>query len=209
MRNSNLPIAPQIVRLINAMRRLPGIGQKNAERLTYYLVKMPREDALDLAEAILSVKDDITLCEMCMNISEARLCTICDSDGRDGTLVCVVQQPLDIMALEKTGSYKGLYHVLHGALSPIRGIGPSEIKIQELLNRVVTGSASEVIIATNPNLEGEATALYIQSKLATMDVKVTKLGRGLPSGSDLEYADDSTLLYALETRVEMPLQHNR
>ena len=191
-----------ISRLIEEFHKLPGIGPKSAARLTFYLLRMPGEEAKSLAEAILAVKEKVVLCSLCQNIADRDPCAICRSDGRDRTAICIVEEPLDILALEHTGQYRGLYHVLHGVLSPMDGIGPEDLKIKELLARLQDGSVKEVIMATNPNLEGEATAMYLHRIIAPLGIKVTRLARGLPMGGDLEYADDVTLSRALEGRQE-------
>jgi recombination protein RecR len=164
---------------------------------------MPEEEARALAEAIIAVKEKTVLCSSCQNITESDPCAICTNRERDHSIICVVKDPLDILALERTGQYKGLYHVLHGVLSPMDGIGPDDLKIKELLQRLKTGSVKEIIIATNPNLEGEATAMYLQRLLLPLGVRLTRLARGLPIGGDLEYADEITLTHALEGRQEM------
>ena len=191
-----------ISRLIEEFHKLPGIGPKSAARLTFYLLRMPGEEAKALAEAILAVKEKVVLCSLCQNIADRDPCAICRSDGRDRTAICIVEEPLDILALERTGQYSGLYHVLHGVISPMDGIGPEDLKIKELLPRLQDGSVTEVILATNPNLEGEATAMYLHRIIAPLEIKVTRLARGLPMGGDLEYADDVTLSRALEGRQE-------
>ena len=191
-----------ISRLIEEFHKLPGIGPKSAARLTFYLLRMPGEEAKALAEAILAVKEKVVLCSLCQNIADRDPCAICRSDGRDRTAICIVEEPLDILALERTGQYSGLYHVLHGVISPMDGIGPEDLKIKELLPRLQDGSVKEVILATNPNLEGEATAMYLHRIIAPLEIKVTRLARGLPMGGDLEYADDVTLSRALEGRQE-------
>ena len=198
-----VPTAQPVSRLIEELNKLPGIGPKSAQRLTYFLVRMPEKEARALAEAILAVKDKLVLCSICHNITDADPCLICRGEGRDKTKICVVEEPLDILALERTREYKGLYHVLHGVISPMDGIGPDELKIKELLKRVEAGGVEEVILATNPNLEGEATAMYIHRLLAPLGVRVTRLARGLPVGADLEYADEVTLTRALEGRQEI------
>jgi recombination protein RecR len=195
--------AAPVARLIEAFHRLPGIGPKTAQRLTYHLVRMPREQAEELAGAILAVKDRIVLCMKCMNISETPECSICSDPRRDHTLICVVEEPLDVVAIERTRAFKGLYQVLHGVISPVNGIGPEDLKIRELLERLRDGSVREIIVATNPNLEGEATAMYLQRLISPLGVKVTRLARGLPTGADLEYSDDATLAHALEARSEL------
>jgi recombination protein RecR len=193
-------VAEPVSRLIDEFSRLPGIGPKTAQRLTYHLLRMPAEQALALADAISQVKDRVTFCSICYNVTESDPCDICRSDTREQSLVCVVEEPLDVLALERTGSFSGVYHVLHGALSPVDGIGPSELKIDALVKRVQKGVIREVILATNPNVEGEATASYTARLLAPYSVRLTRLARGLPVGGDLEYADDVTLRRALEGR---------
>ena len=196
--------APPVARLIEAFHRLPGIGPKSAQRLTYHLIRMPREEAEEFAAAVLGVKDRIVLCDTCANLSESPECVICGDLQRDRTKICVVEEPLDVVAIERARVYSGLYHVLHGVISPVNGIGPNDLKLRELLERLRDGSVTEVIVATNPNLEGEATAMYIQQLIGPLGVSVTRLARGLPSGSDIEYADDTTLAHALESRSEIP-----
>ncbi len=202
MSTSPLPAKP-VSRLIEEFNKLPGIGPKTAQRLTYYLIRMPAEEARALAEAILAVKDKIALCSTCQNITDADPCTVCRGEGRDRSKICVVEEPLDILPLERTREYKGLYHVLHGVISPMDGIGPDDLKIKELLARLQGGEVEEVILATNPNLEGEATAMYLQRLISPLGIKVTRLARGLPFGADLEYADEVTLTRALENRQEL------
>ncbi len=193
-----------VSRLIEAFNKLPGIGPKSAQRLTYYLLRAPSDEARTLAEAILEVKEKIVLCSICQNITDADPCGVCRDDQRDQSKICVVEEPLDILALERTGSYKGLYHVLHGVISPMDGIGPDELKVRELLERLKSpAEVREVIMATNPNLEGEATAMYLTRLIAPLGIRVTRLARGLPVGADLEYADDVTLTRALEGRQEV------
>ena len=196
------PAAP-VARLIEEFHKLPGVGPKSAQRLTYYLLRMPAAEARALAEAILDVKERITFCSACQNVTDTNPCRICASDRRDRSIICVVEEPLDILALERSGSYQGLYHVLHGAISPMDGIGPEDLKIGELLSRLRSGEVTEVILATNPNLEGEATSMYLTRLLRPLGVKVTRLARGLPVGGDLEYADDVTLTRAIEGRQEV------
>jgi recombination protein RecR len=193
-------IAEPVSRLVDEFSRLPGIGPKTAQRLTYYLLRMPAEQARALAEAINQIKDRVSLCSVCYNVTESDPCEVCNSPTRERDLICVVEEPLDILALERTGSFTGVYHVLHGALSPVDGIGPSELKIDALIKRVSSGDVREVILATNPNVEGEATASYIARLLSPAGVRITRLARGLPVGGDLEYADDVTLRRALEGR---------
>lgn len=192
-----------VARLIEEFHKLPGVGPKSAQRLTYYLLRMPAAEARALAEAILDVKERITFCSLCQNVTDSDPCRICVSERRDRSTICVVEEPLDILALERSGSYQGLYHVLHGAISPMDGIGPEELKIEQLMGRLKSGEVSEVILATNPNLEGEATAMYLTRLLRPLAVKVTRLARGLPVGGDLEYADDVTLTRAMEGRQEV------
>ena len=198
-----MPAAEPVSRLIEELGKLPGIGPKSAARLTYYLLRIPEAEARALAEAIIAVKEKTVLCSSCQNITDSNPCAVCASKERDHSIICVVKDPLDIMALERTGQYRGLYHVLHGVLSPMDGIGPDDLKIKELLQRLKAGSVSEVILATNPNLEGEATAMYLQRLLSPFGVRLTRLARGLPVGGDLEYADEVTLTHALEGRQEM------
>ena len=198
-----MPAAEPVSRLIEELGKLPGIGPKSAARLTYHLLRIPEAEARALAEAIIAVKEKTVLCSSCQNITDSNPCAICGSKERDHSIICVVKEPLDIMALERTGQYKGLYHVLHGVLSPMDGIGPDDLKIKELLQRLRTNPVKEVILATNPNLEGEATAMYLQRLLSPFGVRLTRLARGLPVGGDLEYADEVTLTHALEGRQEM------
>lgn len=192
-----------IMRLIEELCRLPGIGPKTASRLSYFLLRSPTEQVLSLAEAIQQLKERTVLCSVCYNIAETSPCAVCSDPNRDQTLICVVEEPLDVLALERTHQYHGLYHVLHGAISPVDGIGPAELKIRELLMRVRDGNMGEVLLATNPNLEGEATAMYIARQIAPLGIRVTRLARGLPIGGDLEYADEVTLAQALEGRREI------
>jgi recombination protein RecR len=194
-----------IQNLINNFSRLPGIGPKTASRLTFYLLRATEDLARDLGESLLELKSGTTFCRTCFNITASGRdeCEICTSVERDGALVCVVEEPLDMLALERTGGYLGRYHVLNGALSPIEGIGPEDIKIRELIERVKDGGIKEIILATNPSMEGDYTAAYIQQQLESLDVQLTRLARGLPVGGDLEYADQSTLLRALDGRQEM------
>lgn len=196
-------LAPPVAALIEEFSKLPGVGVKTAQRLTFFLLRSPADQARRLAEAILRVKESIIYCSRCFNITETDPCLICSNPNRDQETICVVEEPLDVLALEKTGVYKGLYHVLHGALSPVEGIGPKDLRIEELLKRLHEGSVREVILATNPNFEGEYTANYLQKELKPLPVKVTGLARGLPIGGDLEYADEGTLSRALEGRREL------
>jgi len=191
-----------LARLIEAFNKLPGIGPKSAQRLAYYLLHRPDEEAEVLAEAILALKEKIGLCSVCFNITDCDPCPICQDKERDHSKICVVERPSDIPPLERTGKYKGVYHVLHGAVSPAQGIGPEELKAKELLSRLRDGSVTEVILATNPNLEGETTAMYLRRMILPLGICITRLARGLPFGADLEYADDMTLAQALEGRQE-------
>ncbi|MCB8944561.1 MAG: recombination protein RecR [Ardenticatenaceae bacterium] len=196
-----LPIPVQ--RLIDEFARLPGIGPKSASRLTFYLLRGATDQALDLADALRELKERTQFCSVCFNITEADPCLICQSADRDATLLCVVEEPLDVLAIERARVYNGRYHVLHGAISPVEGIGPEDLKIEELVNRVARGDFHEVILATNPTLEGESTALYLQRRLTNEGIKLTRLARGLPVGGDLEYTDEITLGRALEGRQEL------
>ena len=198
-----MPAAEPISRLIGELGKLPGIGPKSAARLAYYLLRTSEAEARALSEAIIAVKEETVLCSLCQNITATDPCPICANEERDHSVICVVKEPLDILALERTGRYKGVYHVLHGVLSPMDGIGPEDLRIRELLERIKTDPVSEIIFATNPNLEGEATAMYIQKLLSPLGIRLTRIARGLPVGSDLEYADEVTLTYALEGRQEM------
>jgi recombination protein RecR len=194
-----------VARLIESFARLPGIGPKTAQRLTYHLLRAPDAEARTLAGALIAVRDQVVFCERCFNISDQPLCPICRDPGRDAGRLCVVEEPLDVLALERTGEFKGLYHVLHGAISPIDGIGPDRLKIRELLARADEAKQAgepltEVILATNPTLEGEATAMYLAERLEDVVGVVSRIARGLPVGGDLEYADEVTLIRALQGR---------
>jgi recombination protein RecR len=195
--------AAPVARLIDELHRLPGIGPKSAQRLAYHLLRATKEEAQALADAITEVKERISLCEQCQNTTDVNPCLICADEARDRTTICVVEEPLDILAVERTRGYKGLYHVLHGSISPMDGVGPEQLKVRELLERLRDGTVSEVIMATNPNLEGEATAMYVSRLLQPMGLRVTRLARGLPMGGDIEYADDLTLARALENRQDV------
>lgn len=194
------PIAEPVARLIEEFAKLPGIGPKTAQRLTFYLLRSSKEEADSLAEAIVAMKEKVGFCSICYNISESSVCPVCSDEARDRSVICVVEEPLDVLALERTREYKGSYHVLHGAISPIDGVGPEKLRIAELMDRVRAGAVAEVIVATNPNTEGDVTAAYLARLLASTDVRVTRLARGLPAGGDLEYADELTLARALEGR---------
>ena len=202
MNQSLTSTAEAINKLIQELSKLPGIGPKSAQRLTYYLLRAPEEQPKLLAEAILSVKQKTKLCSVCFNVTESDPCLICRSDQRDRTKICIVEQPQDILALEHTGIYNGLYHVLHGAISPTEGIGADDIRIKEFMSRLQSSSVDEVILATNPNLEGEQTAMYLNKLISPLGIRVTRLARGLPFGTELEYADDVTLTRAIEGRQE-------
>lgn len=197
-------LAKPIKKLIEAFERLPGIGPKTAARLTFYLLHVPQYELDAFAQALANLKKETVLCSICYDVSETDPCPICADRERDKSLICVVEQPLDVLALEKAGNYQGTYHVLHGAISPLENIGPEEIYIKPLIERAENGRVSEVILATNPNMEGEATAMYIKKAIKNQreDIKVTRLAHGLPVGSDLEYADEVTLSRAIEGRKE-------
>ena len=202
MNQSLISTTEAVNRLIQELNRLPGIGPKSAQRLTYYLLRAPEEQTKLLAEAILSVKQKTRLCSVCFNVTESDPCLICHSNQRNRTKVCIVEQPQDILALEHTGIYNGLYHVLHGAISPTEGVGADDIRIKELMSRLQGSSVEEVILATNPTLEGEQTAMYLNKLILPLGIRVTRLARGLPFGTELEYADDVTLTRAIEGRQE-------
>ena len=201
MASRGIPAAAPIARLVEAFHKLPGIGPKTAQRLTYHLIRMPGEEARSLAESILAVKDQIVLCSQCYNLTEADPCSICGDPSRDQTRICVVEEALDVVALERTRTYKGLYHVLHGVISPVNGIGPDDLWIKPLIGRV-KDNVQEVILATNPTLEGEATSMHIHRLISPLGVSTTRPARGLPVGGDLEYADEVTLSRAIEGRQE-------
>jgi recombination protein RecR len=202
VKQNPIPASDAISRLVQEFNKLPGIGPKSAQRLTYYLLRTPAEEARLLAEALLALKEKVTLCSTCGNVTEANPCPICRNPTREASQICIVEQPQDILALEHTGIYKGCYHVLHGAISPTEGVGASDIRIKELLSRLQDNSVKEVILATNTNLEGEQTAMYLHQLISPLGIKVTRLARGLPFGTELEYADDITLTRALEERQE-------
>jgi len=200
---SIMPTAEPISRLIEELNKLPGIGPKSAQRLTYYLLRAPAGEVTALADSIKNLKEKLVLCSVCLNITDSDPCAVCRDEERDHTKICIVEEPIDILPLERTRKYKGLYHVLYGVIAPTDGVGPDELKIKELLSRLNDNQVTEVILATNPNLEGEATAMYLQRLIAPLGIRVTRLARGLPYGGDLEYADDVTLSRALEGRQEM------
>jgi len=191
--------------LINSLERLPGIGPKSASRLAFYLLRTTDDVSQDLAAALANLKANTAFCQECFNITEAgrERCEVCESSRRDIGVICVVEEALDVLALERTGGFQGKYHVLQGVLSPIEGIGPDDLKIKQLIARVANGGVKEIILATNPSMEGDATALYLRQQLEPLGVRITRLARGLPMGGDLEYADQNTLLRALSGRQEM------
>ena len=191
-----------LTRLIEQLQRLPGIGAKSAARLAFHVLKTPREEIERLAEAMREVKERVTYCSVCSNITDTDPCFFCSADNRDRHIICVVEEPQNVSVIEKTGEFKGLYHVLMGALSPLHGVGPDDLKIRELLARVASGGVEEVILATNPNVEGEATAIYLAKLLKPLGVRVTRIAMGVPVGSDLEYADEVTMHKAMEGRRE-------
>src|SRR5262252_1331865 len=195
--------AEPLARLITEFKRLPGIGQKGAQRLAFHVLRAGREDAEHLAQAILDVKDKLGLCRVCNNVTDTDLCLFCRDGGRDSKVVCVVEEPHNIPGIETTRQFEGRYHVLHGALSPLRGIGPESLKIKGLVERIGEGEIQEVIVATNPTVEGEATAVYLARLLKPLGVRVTRIAMGIPVGSDLEFADEVTLSKAMEGRREM------
>jgi recombination protein RecR len=195
-------VAEPIYRLIEELNKLPGIGPKSAKRLAYHLLRSSDEEARALAEAILTLKEKIKLCSVCFDSTDCDPCRICEDKQRDHSKICVVEKPSDILPLEQTGKYDGVYHVLHGTISPTQGIGPGDLKMRELLTRLKDGSVTEVIVATNPNVESETMAMYLQRLITPLGIRVTRLARGLPFGAELEYADDLTLGQALENRRE-------
>jgi len=195
--------AEPLARLIHEFKRLPGIGQKSAQRVAFHLLRAPREDAERLAQAVLEVKDKLGLCGLCNNISDSERCPFCADTGRDPSVICVVEEPHNILPIETTRQFAGLYHVLHGAISPLRGIAPEHLRIKNLLERLGSGEVKEVILATNPTVEGETTAAYLSRLLKPLGVKVTRIGLGIPVGSDLEFADEVTMAKSLENRREM------
>lgn len=198
----DMKIPKAVLDLIEAFERLPGIGPKTAARLTFYLIHAPAEQSERLSEAASNLKKNTILCSKCKNIAEADPCSVCDDPDRDKSKICVVEEALDVLSLERSGAYRGLYHVLHGVISPLNNIGPEELYIADLLPRVKDGEVEEIILATNPNMEGEATAMYIQRMLKPFKLEITRIARGIPIGADIEYADDVTLRRALEGRKE-------
>lgn len=195
--------AEPLARLIAECKRLPGIGQKSAQRIAFHLLRVSREDAERLAQALLDVKDKLTLCAECNNISDSELCLYCRDPHRDHSLMCVIEEPHNILPVETTNTFRGVYHVLHGAISPLRGIGPEQLKIKGLVDRIHNGGVQEIILATNPTVEGEATAVYLSRLLKPLGPKVTRIAMGIPVGSDLEFADEVTMSRSLENRREM------
>ena len=200
----SIPAAsPSLARLIQELNRLPGIGPKSAQRLAYYLIRLPNEEALALADAISAVKSNILFCNQCQNLTDSSPCSICAEPQRNQEQICIVEDPMDVLALERTHAFRGLYHVLHGVISPLNGVGPDQLKLKELFNRLTQEDVKELIIATNPTLEGEATAMYIRRHLAGQELKITHLARGLPVVGSLEYTDDLTLSRAFQGRQEL------
>jgi recombination protein RecR len=195
--------APPIARLLEELQRLPGVGPKSAQRIAYWLLTAESADAQRLADSITEVKRTIHFCSVCFNFAEGDLCEVCADASRDRTKICVVEEPRDLVALDRTGEFRGTYHVLQGAISPIDGIGPDRLRVRELIDRLASGEVTEVVIATNPNVEGETTALYLARLIKPLGIKVTRIASGLPVGGDLEYADEVTLGRALEARREM------
>jgi len=196
-------VAAPVQRLIEAFSRLPTVGPKTAQRLTFYLLRNPNNLTTELANALIDLRDKTLLCSVCFNLADADPCHICTDPARDRSLICVVEEPLDILAVERTGEYRGLYHVLHGAISPMEHVSAEDLKIRELIVRLRSGGVGEIILATNPNMEGDATAMFITRQLVGLDLRITRLARGLPIGGDLEYADQITLTRAFEGRREV------
>ena len=195
--------AEPLARLIQEFKRLPGIGQKSAQRIAFYILRTDRENAERLAQAVLDVKDKLGVCSICNNIADAEMCNYCTDTGRDHSVICVVEEPHNILPIETTRQFEGLYHVLHGSISPLRGIGPEQLRIKSLLVRLEQGGVNEIILATNPTVEGEATAVYLARLLKPLGLKVTRIAMGIPVGSDLEFADEVTMLKSLENRREL------
>ncbi len=198
-----MDFAGPLGRVIDELRRLPGVGQKSAQRMAFSLLRMPREDAERLAKAILDVKDKLTICIICNNISDAESCSICRNPNRDQSVICVVEEPPNIVPIETTRTFNGLYHILHGAISPLRGIGPEQLRIKSLIERLASDSVKEIILATNPTVEGEATASYLSRLIKPLGVKVTRIAMGIPVGMDLEFADEVTMSKSMENRREL------
>jgi recombination protein RecR len=195
--------AEPLSRLVEEFRRLPGIGQKSAQRIAFYLLRASKEDAFRLARAIVDVKEKLGLCTICNNVSDGELCPYCSNPNRDPAVICVVEEPPNILPIETTRTFNGLYHVLHGSISPLRGIGPEQLKIKNLLERLQSGETHEIILATNPTVEGEATAAYLSRLLKPLGIRVTRIAMGIPVGSDMEYADEVTMSKSLENRREL------
>lgn len=195
--------AKPLARLIGELEKLPGVGPKSAARLAFYILRIPPEEAEQLADAVMDVKRSIGFCRQCFNFTDQELCSICRDPRRDPAMLCIVAEPRDLVAMDKTNEYKGLYHVLHGVISPMEGVGPEMLKIRELLERLRSGEVKEAILATNPTIEGEATALYLSNLLKPLGIKVTRIAHGLPMGGDMDYADQATLIQALEWRREL------
>ena len=201
--NQNTPAPAPVVRLIQELNRLPGVGPKSAQRLAYYIIRLPMEEAQSLAEAVLAVKERIIFCSVCQNLTEIDPCDLCSGPRRDRSMVCIVEDPLDVLVMERASFYRGLYHILHGVISPMNGVGPEDLRIKELLPRLEDGTVKEVIFGINPTLEGDATAMYIHRLISSLGVKVSNLARGLPVGGHLEYADEITLSRAYQGRQEL------
>ncbi|HXH25954.1 MAG TPA: recombination mediator RecR [Vicinamibacterales bacterium] len=201
--SAHLPIPESLAELVEQLQKLPGIGAKSAQRLAFHILRTPREDADRLCDAIRAVKERVTYCSICNNITDSDPCGFCSSPSRDHRVICVVEEPQNVSVVEKTREFRGVYHVLMGALSPLHGVGPDDLKIKGLLSRVSAGGVEEVIIATNPTVEGEATALYLARLLKPLGVRVTRIAMGIPVGSDLEYADEVTMTRAMEGRREL------
>jgi len=195
--------AEPLARLIQEFKRLPGVGAKSAQRFAFHVLRNSRDDAAHLAQALLDVKDNLVICANCNNIADSELCSYCRDDRRDPALICIVEEPHNIVPIEGTRQFHGLYHVLHGAISPLRGIGPDQLRLKNLLDRLQSGEVKEVIIATNPTVEGEATAMYISRLLKPLEIKITRIAMGIPVGSDLEFADEVTMTKSLENRREI------
>lgn len=195
--------AEPLSRLVEEFRRLPGIGQKSAQRIAFHLLRASKEDAFRLARAVVDVKEKLGLCKICNNVSDGELCPYCSNPNREQTVICVVEEPPNILPIETTRTFNGLYHVLHGSISPLRGIGPEQLKIKSLLERLQTGETQEIILATNPTVEGEATAAYLSRLLKPLGIRVTRIAMGIPVGSDLEYADEVSMSKSLENRREL------
>ncbi len=195
--------AEPLARLIQELKRLPGIGQKSAQRIAFHVLRVPREDAERLSQAVVDVKDKLGICAVCNNISDAEVCNYCRDTHRDHTVICVIEEPHNILPIETTRQFEGVYHVLHGSISPLRGIGPEQLRIKSLLDRIQSSEIQEIILATNPTIEGEATAVYLSRLLKPLGLKVTRIAMGIPVGSDLEFADEVTMTKSLENRREM------